>query len=128
MASELPPQVQNQVAQLQELQSQHQATLQQKQQIESRVRELERSLEEIQDADPDAPIFRSVGGLLIKVRDRDELIEELEDEKETLSVRLNSVKKQEERVESKIEQLQSNLQQALGQAPGGGGPAPGAGG
>lgn len=125
--AELPPQVQNQVAQLQELQNQHQATLQQKQQLESRVRELKRSLEELEEAGEDSPIFRSVGGLLIKVDDRDDLIDELEEEKETMSVRLNQVKKQEERVKDKIDQLQSNLQQALGGL-GGGGPQPGAGG
>lgn len=125
--AELPPQVQNQVAQLQELQNQHQATLQQKQQLESRVRELKTSLEELEEAGADSTIFRSVGGLLIKVDDRDELIDELEEEKETMSVRLNQVKKQEERVKDKIDQLQSNLQQALGGL-GGGGPPPGAGG
>lgn len=119
MASDIPPQVQNQIAQLQELQSQHQAAIQQKQQLESRVQELTRSLEELEETDEDTPIYRSVGGLLIKVQDRADLVDELEDEKETLSVRLDSLKKQEERVKSKMEKLQSNIQQALG-----GGPAP----
>lgn len=126
MAAELPPQVQNQIAQLQELQNQHQATLQQKQQLEGRLRELRRSLEEIEDAEEDAPIFRSVGGLLVKVKDRDALLEELTEEKETISVRLNSLKKQEEKVKSKMEQLQSSLQKALSGAAGAGPGGPGA--
>ena len=48
MSTELPPQVQNQIAQLQQLQQQAQALLGQKSQIEMIIRETESAVKELE--------------------------------------------------------------------------------
>lgn len=114
MASELPPQVQNQIAQLQQLQQQASVLVQQRQQLELAVREIERTLEELAKAAPDAPIYRTAGGLLIRAKDRDSVVKELTETRETTEVRLESAKRQEQRLRERLESLQKELQAALG--------------
>lgn len=114
MAGSLPPQVQNQLAQFQELQQQAQVVVSQRQQLESQVRDLERTLEELQKLARDAPLYRSVGSLLTKVADRDALERDMQDQKETLEVRLESAKRQETRLRERLGALQAELQAALG--------------
>ena len=115
MAGSLPPQIQNQLAQLQELQQQAQVIVSQRQQLEMQVREVERTLEELAKVPADAPLYRSVGSLLIKASDRPGLESELADQKETMTVRLESAKRQETRLRERVTALQTELQAALGQ-------------
>lgn len=114
MAGQLPPQIQNQLAQLQELQQQAQVVVSQRQQLESQVRELERTLEELAKVAPDAPLYRSIGSLLTKVADREGLQRDMAEQKETLEVRLESAKRQETRLRERLTALQTELQAALG--------------
>lgn len=114
MAGNLPPQIQNQLAQLQELQQQAQVVVAQRQQLEAQVREVERTLEELAKVAPDAPIYRSVGSLLVKTADRAALESDLTDQKETMTVRLESAKRQETRLRERVTALQTELQAALG--------------
>ena len=115
MAGSLPPQIQNQLAQLQELQQQAQVIVSQRQQLEAQVRELERTLEELAKVPQEAPLYRSVGSLLVKTTDRAALEGELADQKETTTVRLESAKRQETRLRERVTALQTELQAALGQ-------------
>lgn len=114
MASELPPQVQNQIAQLQQLQQQAAVLGSQRQQLEVAVREIERTLEELAKAAPDAVLYRTAGGLLIRAKDKESVAKDLTDTKETTDVRLESVKRQEQRLRERLESLQKELQAALG--------------
>jgi prefoldin beta subunit len=114
MAGQLPPQIQNQLAQLQELQQQAQVVISQRQQLEAQVRELDRTLEELGKVAADAPLYRSVGSLLTKVADRVALQRDMTDQKETLEVRLESAKRQETRLRERLTALQTELQAALG--------------
>jgi len=114
MAGQLPPQIQNQLAQLQELQQQAQVVVQQRQQLELSVREIERTLEELAKVQPAAPLFRSVGSLLVSVSDRAKLESDLKDQQETMTVRLESAKRQEQRLRERVTSLQTELQAALG--------------
>lgn len=115
MAGQLPPQIQHQLAQLQELQQQAQVVVSQRQQLEVQVRELERTLEELAKVAPDAPLYRSVGSLLVRATDREGLVNELTDQKETMTVRLESARRQETRLRERVTALQTELQAALGQ-------------
>lgn len=127
MAVELPPQLQDQLQQLQNLQQQLQVTSQQRGQIEFQMREAERALEELQTVADDAPVYRSVGGLLVKTEGKPAVEKRLKDEKETLDVRLAAYQKNEGRLKEKATELQSKLQAALKNLPafqGGSGPAP----
>lgn len=114
MAGSLPPQIQNQLAQLQELQQQAQVIVSQRQQLEMQVREVERTLEELAKVPQDAPLYRSVGALLVRTTDRAGLETDLTDQKETMTVRLESAKRQEARLRERVTALQTELQAALG--------------
>lgn len=114
MAGQLPPQIQNQLAQLQELQQQAQVVVSQRQQLEAQVRELERTIEELAKLPKDAPLYKSVGSLVLRATDREGLERDLADQKETSTVRLESAKRQETRLRERVTALQTELQAALG--------------
>lgn len=113
MSTELPPQIQNQLAQLQQLQQQAQSLAAQKSQLEGMQKESEMALEELQKLPSDAIIYRAIGELQIKV-EKEDTITKLNDKKETLSLRLQSISRQEERISKRFTQLQEQLQQAMG--------------
>ena len=113
MTSELPPQIQNQIAQLQQMQQQIQALAMQKSQIEAMQRESKMALEELERLVDDAVIYRGVGELVIKTS-KEESISKLKDREETLSLRLQSISRQEERLTTRFKQLQEQIQKALG--------------
>ncbi|MDR7664498.1 prefoldin subunit beta [Methanosarcina sp. Z-7115] len=113
MTAELPPQIQNQIAQLQQIQQQIQAMTMQKSQIEAMQKESKMALDELERLTDDSVIYRSVGELVIKTS-KVESISKLKDREETLSLRLQSISRQEERLTSRFKQLQEQIQQALG--------------
>jgi prefoldin beta subunit len=116
MSGELPPQIQNQLAQLQQLQQQAQAVITQKAQIEALIRETDAALKELDKSSDDSIIYKSVGELLFKA-ERPKLIEELKERKDMMDLRLKTMSKQEERIQGRFTQLQDQLKQALGQVP-----------
>jgi prefoldin beta subunit len=113
MTAELPPQIQNQIAQLQQLQQQIQAIAMQKSQIEAMQKESKMALEELEKLADDAVVYRTVGELVIKT-EKGESIVKLKDREETLSLRLQSIARQEERLTTRFKQLQEQIQQAMG--------------
>lgn len=113
MAVELPPQLQDQLQQLTNLQQQLQVAQQQRAQIEFQVRETERALEELTRVEDGAPVYRSVGALLVRTEGKDAVQKRLKEEKETLEVRLAAYQKQEGRIKEKATELQSKVQAAL---------------
>lgn len=114
---ELPPQVQNQLAQFQQLQQQLQVLATQRLQLEAKLRETGSTLEELEKVPAETPVYRSTGALLLRVEDRAALKKELEEQKETLEIRVNTVKKQEKSLGERYEQLQAKLSQALERGP-----------
>ncbi|HII80667.1 MAG TPA: prefoldin subunit beta [Methanosarcina sp.] len=113
MTAELPPQIQNQIAQLQQVQQQVQALAMQKSQIEAMQKESKMALDELERLADDAVIYRNVGELVIKTS-KEESVSKLKDREETLSLRLQSISRQEERLTTRFKQLQEQIQQALG--------------
>lgn len=116
MSAELPPQIQNQLAQLQQLQQQAQAMLSQKSQIEALIRETDAAVKELEKSPDDAVVYKSVGELLFKA-EKPKLLEELKEKKDMMDLRLKTMTKQEERIQSRFTQLQDQLKQSLGQIP-----------
>jgi len=116
MSGELPPQVQNQIAQLQQLQQQHQAVATQRSQIEALLREIEAALNELEKSSEDSVIYKSVGEILFKA-DKQKLLEELKERKDMMELRLKTMSKQEERIQGRFTQLQEQLKLSLGQMP-----------
>ena len=114
---ELPPQIQNQLQQLQQFQQQLQITAQQHQQLDFQIKESANALEELTKMEKDTAVYKSVGSILIKKKS-DDITHELQERKESLEVRKKSIEKQEQRLREKVEELQTKLQGALSQQAG----------
>jgi prefoldin beta subunit len=112
-SAEIPPQVQNLLAQLQQLKIQMEALGRQKLQVEAMLRDAENALEELEKVDNDALIYKNVGELMIKAG-KDAVKEELSEKKETYGLRQKTLERQEERGQKRYQQLQQQLQEALG--------------
>src|SRR5947209_18239110 len=80
---EISPQLQNQIAQYQQLQNQLQVLGSQRVQLEAKLREIEGTLEELVKIKDDTPVYKSIGLLLVKQDDREAFEKELEAHKET---------------------------------------------
>ncbi|OGS48773.1 MAG: prefoldin subunit beta [Euryarchaeota archaeon RBG_16_68_13] len=111
---EISPQLQNQIQQYQQLQQQLQVLASQRLQLESKLREVDGTLEELGKVSGDSTIYKSIGILLVKTDDREALKKELEEHKETLTIRVKAVQKQEKALGERFEDLQQKIQTALG--------------
>ncbi|MCL2863871.1 MAG: prefoldin subunit beta [Methanimicrococcus sp.] len=117
MSSELSPQVQNQISQIQQVQQHAQALAVQKSQTDVMIKETEMAIEELNKSPDDAVVYKSVGELMIK-SDKASLSESLKERLETYSLRVQSIERQEERLNSRFKQLQEQLQSMLGKGGG----------
>ncbi|MCD6410105.1 MAG: prefoldin subunit beta [Candidatus Verstraetearchaeota archaeon] len=120
MAEQLPPQVQMQLARLQDLQEQLRAIVLRKQQIELELREVERALKETEDLSNDVPIYKSVGALLFKT-EKEKVVKELGERKEELELRIKTLERQESRVKQQLEELRKSILSYTSQFSAGGG-------
>jgi prefoldin beta subunit len=117
MSQEISPQLQNQIAQLQQLQQQAQALAIQKSQITMMLKEMDGALEELEKVGDDSVIYRNVGEILIK-SDKASVHSDLVEKKETFDLRLKTIDRQDERIQKRFQQLQEQVKQALGGAQG----------
>src|SRR5512137_1576549 len=95
--SQLPPQVQERLLRLQQLQQTLQSVLTQKQQLELELTETEQALSELEKLDENAVIYKSIGSLLVKA-EKTKVTTELTERKELLNTRVSVLGKQEERL------------------------------
>jgi len=112
-SGEIPPQVQNLLAQLQQLKVQLEALGRQKMQVEALLRDAEHALEELEKVGENPVIYKNVGELMIKAG-KETVKEELTERKETYDLRLKTLERQEERAQKRYQQLQEQLREALG--------------
>lgn len=110
--SKLPPQVQERLLRLQQLQQTLQTILQQKQQVDMETAEIDQTLAELQKTADDAIVYKAVGSLLVKA-DKAKVTEELTERKELLSTRTTVMARQEERLRSQLKEVQTKLQEDL---------------
>jgi prefoldin beta subunit len=110
--SQLPPQVQERLLRLQQLQQTLQSILGQKQQVEIEVTEIDQALSELQKLADDAVIYKATGSLLFK-SEKARVTVELTERKELLNMRVSILGKQEERLRSQLKDVQTRLQQDL---------------
>jgi len=110
--STLPPQVQQRLLRLQQLQQTLQAVLTQKQQLELELTETEQALSELEKVTDDAVIYKSIGSLLVR-SEKAKVTAELNERKDLLNMRINVLGKQEERLRSQVKDLQVKLQRDL---------------
>jgi prefoldin beta subunit len=117
MMDNIPPKVQNQIAQFQQLTQQIQMVTTQKIQLEATVREIDRTIQELEKAADESAVFRNVGSLLIQVKDRPALVAEFKEQKETNEVRIKTLDRQDKHLRERHKSLQEQITQAL-QGPG----------
>jgi len=111
--NELSPKVQNQIAQFQQLQQQLQAVLNQKFQMDAQVKEMQRTTEELGKAPEDVVIYKSVGSLMIKAENKEAVLKEIEEDKETMEIRVKTLERQEKSLKDRYQVLQDQLNKAL---------------
>jgi len=110
--SKLPPQVQERLLRLQQLQQTLQSVLAQKQQIELETSEIDQASTELQKLADDAVVYKATGSLMIKA-EKTKIVAELSERKDLLNTRITILAKQEERLRSQLKELQTKLQQDL---------------
>lgn len=110
--SDLPPQVQERLLRLQQLQRSLQTVLTQKQQVELETSETEQALTELGRLTEEAVIYKSIGSLLVKSK-KDKVEADLRERKELLGTRVQVLSKQEERLRTQLNQLQAKLRRDL---------------
>jgi prefoldin beta subunit len=110
--SKLPPNVQERLLRLQQLQQTLQSILAQKQQVDMEKSEVDQTLAELAKTADDAVIYSSAGSLLVKA-EKAKVIESLTERKSLLETRSTVIARQEERIRSQVKESQTKLQEDL---------------
>ena len=110
--SGLPPQLQEQLVRLQQMQQTLQSVATQKQQLELELNETDKALSELDKSTDETPVYKSVGSILVK-SNKQTLIGELKERKDLLTTRVTVLGKQEERTREKLKEIQEKLQEKL---------------
>ena len=110
--SGLPPQLQEQLVRLQQMQQTLQSVASQKQQLELELNETDKALSELDRSTDETPVYKSVGSILVK-SNKQTLIGELKERKDLLTTRVTVLGKQEERTRERLKEMQEKLQERL---------------
>ena len=110
--SKLPPNVQERLLRLQQLQQTLQSIMAQKQQVDMEKTEVEQTLTELGKAADDSVIYKAVGSLLVKA-EKVKVSAELTERKDLLDTRTTVLARQEERIRSQVKEAQTKLQEDL---------------
>jgi len=110
--SKLPPQIQQRLLRLQQLQQTLQGVMAQKQQLTLQLAEVEQAVSELEKLTETAVIYKSIGALLVKSK-KIQVTTELTERKELLKMRVDVIGKQETRLRTQVKDLQEKLQRDL---------------
>ena len=108
----LPPQIQQQLAMFQQIQQQLQQVSSQKMQYEMTLRETKRAQEELAAVADDAVVFASAGSVLMQ-KNKSVVVADLQENVDSLELRISSLEKQEKAMTTKASQLQKQIQDAI---------------
>jgi len=109
---DISPQVRDKLAQFQNLQSQLQLMVAQKQQLILQDQEIKNAMEELEKVKA-GKIYRSVGNILVEIS-KEEGMKKLEEDKSTISTRIQILERQEKKLSEKLQSLGAELQGLLG--------------
>jgi prefoldin beta subunit len=110
--SKLPPNVQERLLRLQQLQQTLQTILAQKQQVEMEKTEVDQTIAELTKTADDVVIYKAIGSLLVKA-EKAKVNEELTERKSLLDTRSTVMARQEERIRAQVKEAQTKLQEDL---------------
>lgn len=94
------------------MQQQAQAIAAQRLQMELQMKETEHAAEEVAKLGEDAEVYKTVGSILVKSK-KIKVEEELKDRKETLDLRIKTLQRQEEKIQSRLKEMQAQIQEEL---------------
>jgi prefoldin beta subunit len=102
-------QTQEKIGQIQLVQQNLENFNMQRQQFQLQLAEIDTALVEIENTEG---TYKIIGNIMVSVP-KDKLRKELEEKKEMLSIRVNSIEKQEEKLRVKFEELQQEVMKSL---------------
>ncbi len=112
---QVTPQIQNHILQMQQIQQQLQSISVQKSQMVAILNESEMALKEIESIKgSDNEIYKILGDIMIR-SDKEKTTIELKDKIETLKMRIDTLKRQDERLITKFKGLQEQLKGMVGE-------------
>lgn len=107
MTTKLSPEIQQKIMEFQETQQQAQIVFSQKYQMEIQLNEVKNAIAELEKLEK-AEVHKAVGQILIKAC-REDVLKELKEKNEILSLRLGALQKQEAKLREKLKSLQDRL-------------------
>ncbi|MGV9102712.1 MAG: prefoldin subunit beta [Candidatus Thorarchaeota archaeon] len=113
MAQTLPPQLEDKLRKFENMRKNHETLQAMVQQLQAQLNETEATLDELKDQPDDTVTYKNVGQVMFRV-DKAEIVDELSDKQETLSMKLKSTKKQRDTLQEKIQSQQEEIQLELG--------------
>ena len=112
MSFQIPQDIQEKLGRFEQLKAQLQIIMGQRSEMEAKGKELEDAASAL-TGNGKGEVYRRIGDLMFKVDDSDALRKELEEDRETLSVRLSSMQKQETSLKEMYEKLGTEINEAL---------------
>lgn len=106
---DISPQMKNELMQYQQLQQQLQAIAGQRLQMEMQVKEIEKTIEELDKLSDSTTVYKSLGSIMAKADDKASVKSELEEKMETTGIRVKAIKKQEESLKERFQKLHEKL-------------------
>ena len=111
MEPNLSQYIQNKLKQAQQLEAQIEQIATQKYQLDLRIKEIDKTLKELQSIGSETPVYKSVGNVLYRVEDKQKLIDDLSEQKELSEIRIKTLEKRQKTLEDKYKELESLIQQ-----------------
>ena len=109
----LPAKIQNQLAQFEQVRQQLQMLTTQRIQIESQLRELNNSLDELNKKTKKDVVYKRVGAIFVKVDDKNALKNSLNEQKENFDLRMKTLERQEKQLKERYTELQKDISEAV---------------
>lgn len=113
LAEVVPPELEQYAVKLQQLRARLGQVQAEKGVVQAELREVERALELLKGAAPDALVFKSAGHLMVRVS-KDDAEKELSDRKDILELRLKALERQEASLNSEIKDLETKINEIMG--------------
>lgn len=110
--------LQNRLRQAQQIEIQLEQVMNQKYQLDLRVKELDRTIKELEGVAEGAPVYRAVGPILYKVDDKKKLISDLEEQKELSSLRVKTLENNQKTLEEKYKEIEASLKKSYEESKG----------
>jgi len=112
MSTQLPPNIQDKLNRLQQLQNTMQQLTIQKQRLEVEVSESDKALKTLEGVSREQKVYKSSGAILVE-KEKDDVIKELTDRKDYLDMRSKVLEKQEKNTRDRLTSLQESLQKEI---------------